>query len=146
MKSIVGIVSGASRVPSEEASESLLAPEILLPIQFANHDTNQGERRLMLAVLEEAVVTFQRNLHARTRRGQRLFREADEWSRSADTSWTFAFENVCHALGLDPEYLREGLQRLKERPPASEARGFRFRRVSGRRTSVVASRVVRKEL
>ena len=94
---------------SEETSWSVLSPDILLPVQFADHDTNQGEKRLMLAVLEEAVATFQRNTHAKTRRGQRLFREAEEWIQSEDVSWTYAFENVCHTLGLDPEYLRGGL-------------------------------------
>ena len=119
---------------------SVLSPDIILPVQFADHDTNQGEKRLMLAVLEEAVATFQRNTHAKTRRGQRLFREAEEWIQSEDVSWTFAFENVCHTLGLDPEYLRGGLVRLKERRPAGGARVYRFRRVSGRRTSVVPTR------
>jgi len=125
---------------SEETPWSVLSPDIILPVQFADHDTNQGEKRLMLAVLEEAVATFQRNTHAKTRRGQRLFREAEEWIQSEDVSWTFAFENVCHTLGLDPEYLRGGLVRLKERRPAGGARVYRFRRVSGRRTSVVPTR------
>jgi hypothetical protein len=125
---------------SEETSWSVLSPDIILPVQFADHDTNQGEKRLMLAVLEEAVATFQRNTHAKTRRGQRLFREAEEWIQSEDVSWTYAFENVCHTLGLDPEYLRGGLERLKERRPVGGARVYRFRRVSGRRTSVVPTR------
>ena len=130
---------------SEETSWSVLSPDILLPVQFADHDTNQGEKRLMLAVLEEAVATFQRNTHAKTRRGQRLFREAEEWIQSEDVSWTYAFENVCHTLGLDPEYLRGGLQRLKERRPGGGARVYRFRRVSGRRTSVVPTRATDAE-
>ena len=130
---------------SEETPWSVLSPDIILPVQFADHDTNQGEKRLMLAVLEEAVATFQRNTHAKTRRGQRLFREAEEWIQSEDVSWTFAFENVCHTLGLDPEYLRGGLQRLKERRPGGGARVYRFRRVSGRRTSVVPTRATDAE-
>ena len=69
---------------SEETSWSVLSPDIVLPVQFADHDTNQAEKRLMLAVLEEAVATFQRNTHAKTRRGQRLFREAEEWIQSED--------------------------------------------------------------
>jgi hypothetical protein len=125
---------------SEETTWSVLSPDIILPVQFADHDTNQGEKRLMLAVLEEAVATFQRNTHAKTRRGQRLFREVEEWIQSEDVSWTFAFENVCHTLGLDPEYLRGGLERLKERRPGGGARVYRFRRVSGRRTSVLPTR------
>jgi hypothetical protein len=121
-------------------SSGLFSPEILLPVQFAGHDTWQGEKRLMLAVLEEAIATFQHDLEAKTRRGQRLFREAEDWIRSTDTSWTFAFENVCHALGLDPEYLRGGLERLKHRRPEGGALVYQFRRVSGRRTSVLPPR------
>jgi len=129
----------ASLARSEETSESLFGPQNLLPVQFANHDTNRAEKRLMLAVLEEAVFTFQRNLHATRRRGQREFREADEWIQSTDTSWPFAFESVCHTLELDPEYLRGGLERLQRRP-ASGARVYRFRRTSGYRTSVGPTR------
>ena len=124
----------------EEPSPRDLAPEILLPVQFVDHHTKQGEKRLMLAVLEEAVATFQRNLHAKTARGQRLFREAEEWIASPDTSWMFAFESICHTLGLDPQYLRDGLERLKERAPTSGARVYRFRRAAPRRTSVTQAR------
>jgi hypothetical protein len=129
---------------NEAVSPTLLSPEILLPVQFGGHDTYRGEKRLMLAVLEEAVGTFQRQLDAKSRRGQRLFREAEEWIRSRDTSWTFAFENVCNTLGLDPDYLRDGLERSKYRWPAGDTRVHRFRRVSGRRTSVVAPRTLYK--
>jgi hypothetical protein len=129
---------------NEAVFPSLVSPETLLPVQFGGHDTYRGEKRLMLAVLEEAVGTFQCQLGAKSRRGQRLFREAEEWIQSSDTSWTFAFENVCHTLGLDPEYLRDGLERSKYRWPAGGARVYRFRRVSGRRTSVVAPRALSK--
>jgi hypothetical protein len=129
---------------SEEVSRTIVSPEILLPVQFAARDTYRGEKRLMLAVLEEAVATFQRHLDVKTRRGQRLFHEAEEWIRSSDTSWTFAFENVCQTLGLDPEYLRDGLERSKRCRAGAGARVYRFRRVSGRRTSVVAPRVLSK--
>jgi len=127
-----------SIVQYEEASQSLIDPEIVLPVQLFDQFTKQGEKRLMLAVLEEAVGTFQRNLHAKSRRGQRLFRESAEWIASPDTTWMFSFESICHTLGLDPRYLRGGLERLKERRPG--ARVYRFRRVSGRRTSVVSAR------
>jgi hypothetical protein len=145
MSSTACFVSGASLMIhspalSEAVSETLVPPETLLPVQFANRDTSRAEKRLMAAVLEEAVATFQRNLHAKTRRGQRLFREVDEWIRSADTSWTFAFESVCHTLGLDPEYLRAGLERLRQHRPAGGPRLYRFRRVSGDRTAVVPTR------
>jgi hypothetical protein len=135
-----GAAAIASLSHGEETSRSIVEPEILLPVQLADPHTKQGEKRLMLAVLEEAVGTFQRNVHAKSRRGQRLFREAEEWIASPDTSWMFAFESICHTLGLDPHYLRGGLESLKERRAASGARVYQFRRVSGRRTSVAPTR------
>jgi hypothetical protein len=122
---------------SEDAIESLASVESLLPAQLAQRDTRHREKLLMAAVLEEAVSTLNRDLHATTRSGQRLFREADEWIRSPETSWPFAFENICQTLALDPEYLRAGLERLKERRVPHPARVYRLRRVSGSRTFVL---------
>ena len=95
----------------------------------------------MLAVLEEAVATFQHHLGAESRRGRRLFREADEWFQSVDTSWAFAFESVCDVLGLDPDYVRAGLARLQRRRPNGGEQPQRFRRMSGRRLSLAQPRV-----
>jgi hypothetical protein len=118
---------------------------VILPSQFSEQvslkQTDRGEKRLMLAVLEEAVATFQRNVDAKSRHGQRVFREAEEWIWSNDSSWPFAFENVCHALDIEPAFLRRGLERWKEAQlaaPSGRARVYRFpfRRVNGRRSSV----------
>jgi len=49
-------------------------------------------------------------------------------------------ETICHALGLDANYLRQGLERWKVRRAEGRAHIYRFRRVNGRRTSVVAPR------
>jgi hypothetical protein len=61
--------------------------------RFSSSIAKRTERRSdsMLAVLTEAVATFLRHLEAKTGRGQRLFREAEEWIESEDMSWTFAF-------------------------------------------------------
>ncbi len=59
---------------------------------------------------------------ARGARRRRLFREAAEWFASHDVSWPFAFENVCEALALEPEWIRRALQRwpapTRRRAPA----------------------------
>jgi hypothetical protein len=115
------------------------------PVQASKGDRrfvdHRPEKGLMLAVLEEAITTFQHHLDAESRRGQRLFREADEWFQSADTSWAFAFESVCDVLGLDPGYVRAGLARLQRRRPDSGVQAQRFRRMSGRRLSLAQPRV-----
>ena len=53
--------------------------------------------------------------------------------------WPFAFENICHTLEIEPEYLRRGLSAWKERQLAKGgARVYRFpfRRVNGSRHSI----------
>jgi hypothetical protein len=135
----------AEKMFPEETVATLFGPEVILPSQFGEQvslkQTDRGEKRLMLAVLEEAVATFQRNVDAKSRHGQRVFREAEEWIWSNESNWPFAFENVCHALDIEPAFLRLGLERWKEtqlKAPSGCARVYRFpfRRVNGRRSSV----------
>jgi hypothetical protein len=122
-----------------------LEPETILPSQFFDRvqidATLQPEKRLMLAVLEDAVGAFQKHVSATGRRGRRLFGEADDWFGSADTEWPFAFENICAALGLEPAYIRSGLRRWRDAqrvpgPDHAQIVRFPFRRVNGRRHSI----------
>lgn len=71
----------------------------------------QGAQRLLLAVLEEAIGTFQRCAMAPDQRSRTMFKQADEWFDSEETGWIFAFESVCDALGVDPAHVRTGLRR-----------------------------------
>jgi hypothetical protein len=71
----------------------------------------EPEKELMLAVLEDAIKTFQDNFTAIASRKKRLFEEIREWFFSDDAKWVFSFVSVCGALGLDPDYLRKGLSR-----------------------------------
>jgi hypothetical protein len=120
-------------------------PEAILPAQlFANGRMDASampEKRLLLAVLEEAVVTYQRYVTSTRRRGQRLFREAEEWVVSDDASWPCSFRNVCDVLGFDVDYLRQGLLRWRDRQRSSltPPTPYRhpFRRLSGSRTRAI---------
>src|ERR1700747_1527968 len=69
----------------------------------------EPEKRLMLAILEDAIHCFQDNLLTQNVRSRRLFEEAEQWIVEADGDWIFSFENICEALGFNPAYLREGL-------------------------------------
>ena len=122
-----------------------LEPETILPSQFFDRfqidATLQPEKRLMLAVLEDAVGTFQKYVTSASRRGQRLFTEAEEWFTEPATEWPFGFENVCQALNLEPAYIRTGLRRWRdsqrvEAPSSAKVVRFPFRRVNGRRHSI----------
>lgn len=116
-------------------------PEVVLPAQFfspGGPDASlQPERRLMLAVLEEAVVEYQRCVGARDTRGRRLFAETARWFASDDVAWAFSFVNLCQALGLEAGCVRAGLERLGRRRLAGEpAMRSPFRRMAGLRHKV----------
>lgn len=70
-------------------------------------------QRVMLAVLQDAVKTFEQGLRSERALDRQRFHEVDRWVASPETDWPFTFENVCACLGLDPGYLRDGLRRLK---------------------------------
>jgi len=89
-----------------------LAPETILPEQFFRHASALSPtKRLMLAVLRDALGDLRGGDDAPTRREQRLAAEAGSWFRADDESWPFSFVSVCHALGLDASAVRRSLTR-----------------------------------
>jgi hypothetical protein len=66
-----------------------------------------GERRLLLAVLEDGIRTYLKYAHATHGRGFNLRREALVWLTAGDRRDVFAFENICEALAIDAPRLRE---------------------------------------
>jgi hypothetical protein len=102
----------------EDRMPAVFQPEVLLPIQYyeamRRKHLLEGEKLLMFAVLEDAVDTFMKYVDSTKRRGQRLFREAEEWINQRDPNWPFSFDNICQFLDIDPDYMRAGLRRWKE--------------------------------
>jgi len=102
----------------------------------------QPEKRLMLAVLEGAVSDFQKYATASTGRGRRLFAEADAWIASGSTDRPLDFENICHALALEPSAIRVRLRTWWMARQAAPAAGAAFVHVPARRTSGSRHQVV----
>lgn len=74
-------------------------------------DPFEGERRLMVAILEDAVEAYRRpGLGAR---GRRLLAEVERWVEDGDRKSLFAFLNVCDYLDLDPGRVRRYLRDLR---------------------------------
>ena len=94
-------------------------PDALLPAQYFETYQSRArlgpEKRLMLAILEDVFVCFQKYARAQNRRGKRLISEAEAWIRDENSDWFFSFENICAALEFDPNYLRQGLAQAKKR-------------------------------
>jgi hypothetical protein len=103
----------------DERLPGLFEPDTLLPIQYfeamRKKHLLEGEKRLILSVLEDAVECFMKCIDSPTSKGQRLFRDADEWIALEDKHWVFSFDNVCDMLDINPNYLRRGLKQWKER-------------------------------
>ncbi len=112
----------------EQTMDSLLQPDTLLPAQYLETIRRENhldpEKMLMLAVLENGVICFQKNISTQDEKGKRSLSEAEEWVLMEQNSdWLFSFDNICETLGLNPGYIREGLQRwrhhrLRERDQA----------------------------
>ena len=153
----VQTVSGGSTMvdnnTTEERTFGTLESDLMVPSQFFDRikveHSAQPEKRLMLAVMEDAISTFQKSVRGLTRRQRRLLRETEEWVSESDTQWPFSFENICSALDIEPGYLRRGLrdwkgtlltqyERVSAPGPLSP-----FRRVSGRRHTLSAGRAER---
>jgi len=103
----------------DERLANLFTPDLVLPVQHFDGGSrtrkHHGERRLMVAILEDAIRVYCKEAGARNRRRKRLFREAEQWIESRDLSWVFSFERICQTLQLDPDYVRRGLHVWKER-------------------------------
>jgi imidazolonepropionase-like amidohydrolase len=107
----------------DERLPGLFEPDTLLPIQYfeamRRKHLLEGEKRLVLSVLEDAVECFMKCIDSPTSKGQRLYRDADEWINLEDKHWVFSFDNVCDMLDINPEYMRRGLKGWKERKLAA---------------------------
>jgi hypothetical protein len=114
--------------------------ETLTPEQFFHSATDSavawsGERKLLLAVLQDAVGSFFRYRQDPTTRGRRLFRETHEWFWSTDRQWLCSFESICDNLHLDASYIRRGLKQYYDPVAFSSAPPPRQRRRTRRANS-----------
>ena len=78
--------------------------------KWVKKDISEGEQRLMVAVMKDAIDCFQSYALARSPWEQDLFKKEEEWFFSRkDRKEPFPFEIICEALQLDPDYIRRGL-------------------------------------
>ncbi|MFQ5477692.1 MAG: hypothetical protein ACE5E4_03660 [Candidatus Binatia bacterium] len=136
----------------EDPALTMVEPDTVSPAQFFNHPLEESslvpEKRLMLAVLEDAIASFQRNVFQASADAESDDSGIEEWLESDDKSWAFSFASICQALNMEPEYLRRGLRGWRDRAAEQGVAGrvyrFPFRRVNGRRHSINAKRERRR--
>ncbi len=69
-----------------------------------------SEYRLMLAVLQDAVLCWFRYCQPRSAQERRMFQEIQSWFWDDAQDWLYAFENICEHLDLEAGAIRRGLQ------------------------------------
>ena len=118
-------------ITAEDRVQELFQPDTLLPSQYFDRLRRRasidGERRLMVAILEDAVDVYRKQAGARDRKRRHLFEDAEAWIESAERSWIFSFENICDMLSIDAEYLRKGLRAWKQKAGGDRGRVIAFR-------------------
>jgi hypothetical protein len=112
-----------------ESTRSLFGqPDVLLIHEYLqvyrSNTAHTPEIRLIAAVLEDAIGCYLKYCWVKTRRGKRIFSEAEQWMFSRDDDWLFGFENICEMLKLDPSYIRRVLrQNVQKRLRINEPSG-----------------------
>jgi hypothetical protein len=110
------------------ANPHLFQPDTMLPSQyFAAALRRRGalkpERRLIIAILQDAIECYQKNLFAREGKARQLYADAEEWINSEDRTHYFSYENLCEILDMSPEFMRRGLHEWRQRQLTQQSRG-----------------------
>src|ERR671921_251324 len=98
----------------------ILEPDIFLPSQF--YGTGglsrqlEGEKRLMIAILRDAVECLEKYRESKSSSGQTNYQNALKWIEDKSTDWLFSFTNVCDLLGFEADYLRTVLLTKEDSP------------------------------
>ncbi len=104
------------RPPIEESIE------FVMPVQFhtpASEAWWPGEKRLMLAVLTDAIDILMKGPGVNDPRRTTVFDETVAWFTHDGADWPCSFVNVCDALGIDARAVRAAItRRMPRRPPS----------------------------
>jgi hypothetical protein len=104
-------VARSEAVRADAPRRTIVEPVIVLPSPRLGERLSTPEQRLLLAVLEEAVGTYQRYVAPMDRRGQTLLADVAAWFASEATGTICDFITLCDVLGIDPSYVRSGLRK-----------------------------------
>jgi len=78
---------------ADERITFLFQPDTLLSAQYFENLRRktllEPEKRLMLAILEDAINSFQDNLLSPSVKGKKFFEEAEEWILDKDGDWIY---------------------------------------------------------
>jgi hypothetical protein len=132
----------------ESSLARLMIPDVLTPAQYydgarTRYPETHAMKRLMLAVLEDALGCLETYTESRNPSHRKAFGEAETWILDRRARGPFAFVSICEALEIQPDHLREGIRQW--RLQLSDGRDSRrLQRRSVRRSEPTASLVRRR--
>jgi hypothetical protein len=107
-----------SLLTRDDRGAEFLEPDVMTPDQFfgllRQRSWQDGERRLMAAVLQDGIENFQKYAFADDALGREIFDVERSWVIAKSDHSLFAFNTVCEILDINPEFLRAGLLRWLE--------------------------------
>ncbi len=80
------------------------------------------EKKLMLAVLEDALGCFQDHCSAKHGKRKQLYDNVHQWFFDPADDRVFSFSNICSALGFEPDYIRKGLAQWRKKESSKPRR------------------------
>jgi hypothetical protein len=100
-------LKGGKTVEKNEVKHFSPDEQLVPDISYAasNWRHCEAERKLLVAVLEDAILDYKKDVGF----GGVRFREAERWIFGKDTDRLFAFETICSALGLSAQRIRADL-------------------------------------
>jgi hypothetical protein len=96
----------------------LTIPDVLTLAQYYDGIRTQypeanAIKRLMLAVLQDALRCLQTYAESRNPAHRQAFAEAETWILDRRAEEPFTFVSICEALAIQPHYLRDGIRRWR---------------------------------
>jgi len=103
---------------AESSLARLTIPDVLTPAQYyegarAQRPDTRAIKRLMLAVLEDALRRLQNHAVNRDPVDRKALAEAETWILDRKAQGPFAFETICEVLGIQPDHLRDGIRKWR---------------------------------
>ena len=118
------LVDQTEHVAADSMACASFSPALMLPGQFNDLIRGayypDGERRLMVAVLDTALRDYLHNAHPRTAEQRMRFAEVNYWmNQKSEKAGLFSFQWLCDALAIDACALRNALVALRRRGMSS---------------------------
>jgi hypothetical protein len=141
--------AGRSSAAPDERTLSIFQPDILAADQYLQHTRRkhplEPEKKLMMAILQDAVDCFQKYFFSDHAKGEKIVQDAEEWVMEKNSEWLFSFESVCESLGLNADYIRNGLMEWKRHALSIRGRKARIYHLSHHRRRKQAKKLPRSE-